>query len=140
MSTAEATREFSSETKQLGDKIVGLTLKAAKELSDYLEEVHGIKAAAGGAVVMAAPGGAAGGGAAAEPAAEKTEFDVVLESFGDNKIGVIKVIRAATGLGLKEAKDIADGAPAMVKEGVAAEDAQKLKAELEEAGATVELR
>ncbi|MFM8579189.1 MAG: ribosomal protein L7/L12, partial [Planctomycetaceae bacterium] len=101
MSTADATREFSAETKQLGDKIVGLTLKAAKELSDYLEEVHGIKAAAGGAVVMAAPGGGGGGGAAAEPAAEKTEFDVVLESFGDNKIGVIKVVRAATGLGLK---------------------------------------
>ena len=82
-------------------------------------------------------GGAAGGG---EAAAEKTEFDVVLDAFGDNKIGVIKVVRAATGLGLKEAKDIADGAPAMVKEGVPAEDAQKIKAELEEAGATVELR
>ena len=89
MATAEETREFSSETKELGDKIVGLTLKAAKELSDYLDEVHGIKPAAGGAVVMAAAGGgdAAGG---AEAAAEKTDFDVVLESFGDNKIAVIK--------------------------------------------------
>jgi large subunit ribosomal protein L7/L12 len=140
MSTAEATREFSSETKQLGDKIVGLTLKAAKELSDYLEEVHGIKAAAGGAVVMAAPGGAAGGGAAAEPAAEKTEFDVVLESFGDNKIGVIKVVRAATGLGLKEAKDLVEGAPSKVKEGISKADAEKLKKELEEAKATVSIK
>ena len=101
MATAEATREFSKETKELGDKIVGLTLKAAKELSDYLDEVHGIKPAAGGAVMMAGPVGGAGGGNAAEPAAEKTEFDVVLENFGDNKIGVIKVVRAATGLGLK---------------------------------------
>ena len=101
MSTAEATREFTTETKELGDRIVQLTLKAAKELSDYLDEVHGIKPAAGGAVMMAAPGAGAGGG---EPAAEKTEFDVILENFGDNKIGVIKVVRAATGLGLKEAK------------------------------------
>ena len=141
MSTAEATREFSPETKELGDKIVGLTLKAAKELSDYLDEVHGIKAAAGGAVVMAAPG-AVGGGAAAggEAAAEKTEFDVVLESFGDNKIGVIKVVRAATGLGLKEAKDLVEGAPSKVKEGISKADAEKLKKELEEAKATVSIK
>ena len=92
MATAEATREFSKDTKELGDKIVGLTLKAAKELSDYLDEVHGIKPAAGGAVVMAAPAGGAGGGGG-EAAAEKTEFDVVLDAFGDNKIGVIKVVR-----------------------------------------------
>ena len=141
MSTAEATREFSTETKELGDRIVGLTLKAAKELSDYLDEVHGIKAAAGGAVVMAAPGGAgAAGGGAAEAAAEKTEFDVVLESFGDNKIGVIKVVRAATGLGLKEAKDLVEGAPAKVKEGISKADAEKLKKELEEAKATVSIK
>lgn len=140
MSTAEATREFSAETKELGDKIVSLTLKAAKELSDYLDEVHGIKAAAGGAVVMAAPGAAAGGGAAAEPAAEKTEFDVVLESFGDNKIGVIKVVRAATGLGLKEAKDLVEGAPSKIKEGISKADAEKLKKELEEAKATVSIK
>jgi large subunit ribosomal protein L7/L12 len=141
MSTAEATREFSPETKEIGDKIVGLTLKAAKELSDYLDEVHGIKAAAGGAVMMAAPG-AAGGGAAAggEAAAEKTEFDVVLESFGDNKIGVIKVVRAATGLGLKEAKDLVEGVPSKVKEGISKADAEKLKKELEEAKATVSIK
>ena len=140
MSTAEATREFSPETKELGDKIVGLTLKAAKELSDYLDEVHGIKAAAGGAVVMAAPGGAGGAGGGAEPAAEKTEFDVVLESFGDNKIGVIKVVRQATGLGLKEAKDLVEGVPSKVKEGISKADAEKLKKELEEAKATVSIK
>jgi large subunit ribosomal protein L7/L12 len=139
MATAEATREFTTETKELGDKIVGLTLKAAKELSDYLDEVHGIKPAAGGAVMMAAPagGGAAGGG---EAAAEKTEFDVVLESFGDNKIGVIKVVRAATGLGLKEAKDLVEGCPAKVKEGISKEDAEKLVKELEEAKAKVSIK
>ena len=138
MATAEATRDFTKETKDLGDKIVGLTLKAAKELSDYLDEVHGIKPAAGGAVVMAAPGG--GAGAAAEAAVEKTEFDVVLDAFGDNKIGVIKVVRAATGLGLKEAKDLVEGAPAKVKEGISKADAEKLKKELEDSGAKVSIK
>ena len=139
MATAEETREFSSDTKELGDKIFSLTLKAAKELSDYLDEVHGIKPAAGGAVVMAAGvgGGGEGGG---EAAAEQTEFDVVLESFGDNKIGVIKVVRSATGLGLKEAKDLVESAPAKIKEGISKEDAEKLKAELEEAKATVAIK
>ena len=140
MATAEATREFTKETKELGDKIVGLTLKAAKELSDYLDEVHGIKPAAGGAVVMAAPGGGGGGGGGAEAAAEKTEFDVVLDAFGDNKIGVIKVVRAATGLGLKEAKDMVEGAPAKVKEGISKADAEKLKKELEDSGAKVSIK
>ena len=142
MATAEATREFSNDTKALGDKIVGLTLKAAKELSDYLDEVHGIKPAAGGAMMMAAPAGGAGGaaGGAAEAAAEKTEFDVVLESFGDNKIGVIKVVRAATGLGLKEAKDLVEGCPTKVKEGISKADAEKLKKELEEAKAKVSIK
>jgi len=140
MATAEATREFSADTKALGDKIVGLTLKAAKELSDYLDEVHGIKPAAGGAVMMAAPAGGAGGVAAGEAPAEKTEFDVVLESFGDNKIGVIKVVRAATGLGLKEAKDLVEGCPAKVKEGISKADAEKLVKELEEAKAKVSIK
>ena len=141
MATAEATREFSKETKDLGDKIVALSLKAAKELSDYLDEVHGIKPAAGGAVVMAAPGGAGGGAGGAEAAAEKTEFDVVLESFpADAKIGIIKVVRAATGLGLKEAKDLVEGAPAKVKEGISKADAEKLKKELEEAKAKVAVK
>jgi large subunit ribosomal protein L7/L12 len=137
MSTAEATREFSATAQELGEKIVGLTLKEAKELSDYLEEVHGIKPAAGGAVMMAAPGGDAG---AAAPAAEKTEFDVVLEGFGDKKIGVIKVVRAATSLGLKEAKDLVESVPAKIKEGISKEDAEKLKKELEEAGGTVSIK
>ncbi|MBN2473701.1 MAG: 50S ribosomal protein L7/L12 [Pirellulales bacterium] len=136
MATDAATREFSAQAHELGDKIVGLTLKEAKELSDYLEEVHGIKPAAGGGAVMMAP--AAGGPADAEE--EKTEFDVVLESFGEKKIGVIKVVRAASGLGLKEAKDLVEGAPAKVKEGLSKEDAEKLKTELEEAGATVSIK
>jgi large subunit ribosomal protein L7/L12 len=136
MATAEAT--YSDTTKDLGEKIVGLTLKQAKELSDYLENVHGIKAAAGGAMVMAAP--AAGGGAATETAAAKTEFDVILEGFGDKKIGVIKVVRAATGLGLKEAKDLVEAVPGKIKEGISKEDAEKLKKELEEAGGTVSIK
>jgi large subunit ribosomal protein L7/L12 len=133
---AEA-REFSATTTELGDKIVGLTLKEAVELSDYLKDVHGIEpAAGGGAIMMAAPSGE--GAAAAE---EKTEFDVVLEGFGDNKkIGVIKVVRAATGLGLKEAKDLVEGSPNKVKEGISKEDAEKLKAELEEAGGKVAIK
>ncbi|MBX7165293.1 MAG: 50S ribosomal protein L7/L12 [Pirellulales bacterium] len=139
MATDTATREFNSDIKTLGEQIVGLTLKQAKELSDYLDEVHGIKAAAGGGVMMMAPSdGGAGGGAA--PAAEKTEFDVVLENFGANKLGVIKVVRAITGLGLKEAKDLVEGAPSKVKEGVSKEDAEKIKKELTEAGATVSLK
>ena len=141
MATAEATREFTKETKDLGDKIVSLTLKAAKELSDYLDEVHGIKPAAGGAVMMTAPGGAGGAGGAAEAAAEKTEFDVHLESYPtEAKIGIIKVVRAATGLGLKEAKDLVESAPAKVKEGISKADAEKLKKELEEAKAKVAIK
>jgi large subunit ribosomal protein L7/L12 len=136
MSTDVAAREFSAATKELGDKIAELKLKEAKELSDYLEEVHGIKAAAAGAVMMAPAGGSE---AAAAPDVQ-TEFDVILEGFGDKKIGVIKVVRAATGLGLKEAKDLVEGVPAKVKEGLSKEDAQKLKTELEEAGATVSIK
>jgi len=138
MATDTATREFSTASKELGDKIVKLTLKEAKELSDYLEEVHGIKAAAGGGVMMVAPGGA-GGGEAAKPE-EQTEFTVMLEAHGDKKINVIKVVRAATALGLKEAKDLVEAAPSKIKEGISKEDAQKLKAELEEAGATVSIK
>lgn len=131
-----AVAEYSAETKTMGDKIVGLTLKEAKELSDYLKDEHGIEPAAGGGAVMMAAGADGGG----EAAAEQTEFDVVLESFGGNKIAVIKVVRAATGLGLKEAKDMVEGAPGKVKEGVSKEDAEKAKADLEEAGATVSIK
>ena len=138
MATDAATREFSASSKELGDQIVKLTLLEAKELSDYLEEVHGIKAAAGGAVMMAGPMPGGPGGPA--PVEEQTEFDVVLESFGEKKIGVIKVVRASTSLGLKEAKDLVEGIPAKVKEGISKDDAEKLKAELEEAGATVSIK
>jgi large subunit ribosomal protein L7/L12 len=135
MSTA--TLEFTDKTKKMGDEIVGLTLKEAKELSDYLKDVHGIEPAAGGAVMMA---GGGGGGAAAEAPAAKTEFDVVLEGFGDNKISVIKVVRQATGLGLKEAKDLVEGVPSKIKEALSDADAKKLKKELEDAGATASIK
>ena len=137
MATDAATRQFSTTTQELGEKIVSLTLKEAKELSDYLEEVHGIKPAAGGAVMMAAPSDGGGGAAAV---AEKTEFDVILEGFGEKKIGVIKVVRAVTSLGLKEAKDLVEGVPAKIKEGLSKEDAEKLKKEIEEAGGTVSIK
>ena len=138
MSTAEATREYSQAAKDLGEKIVSLTLKEAKELSDYLENVHGIKPAAGGAVMMAAP---VGDGGAAPAAVEKTEFDVVIESYeASKKIGIIKVVRAATSLGLKEAKDLVEAIPAKVKEGLSKDDAEKLKKELEEAGAKIVIK
>src|SRR5271170_1603889 len=130
--------EVAPELKELGDKIVGLTLKQAVDLAGYLKEVHGIEPAAGGG------GGGGGGGAgpaAAAPVEEaKTTFDVVLKAAGDKKIQVIKVVRAATGLGLKEAKDLVEGAPKTVKENLEKADAEKLKKELEEQGATVELK
>lgn len=137
MSEEAAVAEFSDGTKDLGDKIVALTLLEAKALADYLEQVHGIKPA-GGAVMVA--GGGGGGGGDDAPAEEKTEFDVVLTGFGDNKIAVIKVVRAATGLGLKEAKEVVEGAPKAVKEGVSKDDADKLKEEIEGAGGTVEIK
>ena len=133
--TTEATTEFDEPTKKLGDEIVGLTLLQAKSLADYLEEVHGIEPAGGG-VVMAAPSGD-GGGAAAE---EQTEFDLILTGFGDSKIPVIKVVRGASGLGLKEAKDLVEGAPKPIKEGISKEDAEKLKKEIEAAGGSCEIK
>lgn len=132
-------REFSAATKELGDKIVALTLKDAKELSDYLKEVHGIEPAAGGAVVMAAPAAGEGGGAAA--AEEKTEFDVVLEGYDDaKKVAVIKVVKNATGGGLAESKTLVESKPCKIKTGISKEEAEKLKKELEEAGATVSIK
>ena len=137
MATDAPTREFSADSKDLGDKIVALTLKQAKELSDYLKEVHGIEPAAGGGVMMAMPGA---GGAAAAPVEEKTEFDVILENFGANKINVIKVVREVTSLGLKEAKDLVESAPKAIKEGVTKEEAEAIKKKFEEAGAKVEIK
>ena len=129
--------DVKSEIKELGDKIVALSLLDAQALSTYLEETHGIKAAAGG-VMMAAP---AGGGAAPAAAAEvQNTFDVVLKAAGDKKIQVIKVVRAATGLGLKEAKDLVEGVPSKIKTGISKEDAAKLKKELEEGGAKVAVK
>ncbi|HAL45027.1 MAG: 50S ribosomal protein L7/L12 [Planctomycetes bacterium GWF2_42_9] len=129
-------KTFSPEITQLGDAIVKLTLMQAKELGDYLKEVHGIEPAAGGAVMVAGP--AAGAGEA--KAEEKTTFDVILKAAGDKKIQVIKEIRAITGLGLKEAKDLVDGAPKPVKEGVTKDEAEAMKKQIEEAGGTVELK
>jgi large subunit ribosomal protein L7/L12 len=136
MSTAEAP-SFADNIKSLGDSIVKLTVLEAKALGDYLEVVHGIKPAAA-AVAVAGP--AAGAAAPAEAAAPKTEFDVVLEVVGPNKINVIKVVRAATSLGLKEAKDLVEAAPKEIKTGISKDDAEKLKKELEEAGATVKIK
>jgi len=130
--------EFAPEIKEIGDKIVGLSLLQAKALGDYLKEVHGIEAAAGGGVMMAAAPGAAA------PAAkeEKATLDVVLTKVADTtkKIAVIKVVREITGLGLKEAKDVVDKAPQVVKPGVPREEAEAMKAKLEKEGATVELK
>ncbi|GJQ21142.1 MAG: 50S ribosomal protein L7/L12 [Bacteroidia bacterium] len=125
-----------SVVNEIVEKIEKLTLLEAAELKKALEDKFGVTAAA--PVVMAGAMPAAGGGAA--PAEEKTEFTVELKSSGAQKINVIKVVRAATGLGLKEAKDLVDGAPKVVKEGLSKADAEKLKKELEEAGATVELK
>jgi large subunit ribosomal protein L7/L12 len=132
--------EVSDKVKKLADDVVGLTLKEAVEFTAYIKEAYGIEPAAGGVAVMAAPGGGGGAAAAAAPAEEKTTFDVVLKASGDKKINVIKVVRTATNLGLKEAKDLVEGAPKTVKEALPKADAEKLKKELEEQGATVELK
>lgn len=132
---SDEVREFSAEIKEIGDKIVALTLMQAKELADYLKTEYGIEPAAGGAVMMAGPAAA---GEAAE-VEEKTSFNVIIEAAGDKKIAVIKEVRAITGLGLKEAKDLVDGAPKPVKEGVSKEEAEELQKQLEAAGATVKI-
>jgi large subunit ribosomal protein L7/L12 len=129
----EAPKEFDDKIKKLGDEIVALTLAEAVSLGDYLKEVHGIEPAAGGAV-MVAPSAAE-----AEPEEEKTSFDVVLKEIGDQKIQVIKAVRALTSLGLKEAKDLVESAPKAVKEGVPKDEADEAKKALVDAGATVEI-
>lgn len=122
---------------KLAEELSSLTVMEAAELSKMLEEKWGVSAAAPVAVAGAAP---AGGGDAGDAAEEKTEFDVILAGAGDKKINVIKEVRAITGLGLKEAKDLVEGAPKPVKEGVGKDEAEELKKKLEEAGATVELK
>jgi large subunit ribosomal protein L7/L12 len=132
--TDAPSKEYSADIKKLGDKIVALTLKDAVDLAGYLKDEHDIEPAAGGAVMMAGPA------AAAEEAEEQTAFDVVLKDIGDKKIQVIKAVRAITSLGLKEAKALVDGTPETVKEGVSKEDAEDARKQLEEAGATVEIK
>ena len=131
--------EATAEIKELGDKIVGLTLKQAVDLAAYLKDTYQIEPAAGGAVMMA---GGGGGGAAAPAEVEeaKSTFDVHLKTAGDKKIQVIKVVRELTGLGLKEAKDLVDSAPKAVKEGVNKAEAEDVKKKLEEVGGSVELK
>jgi large subunit ribosomal protein L7/L12 len=136
MSADASTVELAPELAELGDKIAGLTLKQAKELSDYLKDKYGIEPAAGGAVMMAPAAG--GGGEAA--AAVQTEFDVILTGFGDKKLNVVKVVKNVTGKSLMDAKKLVEGVPATIKEKVSKEEAEKLKAELEEAGASIELK
>ena len=123
--------------EKIVEDLSALTVLEAAELAKMLEEKWGVSAAAAVAVA-AAPGG--GGAAAAAPVEEKTEFNVILAAVGDKKIEVIKEVRAMTGLGLKEAKDLVEGAPKPVKEGVSKEDAEKIKAALEKVGAKVELK
>ena len=132
------TKTFDAKVTKIGDEIASLSLKEAVDLAEYMKDKYGIEAAAGGAVMMAAGGAAAGGGAAA--AAAQTEFDVILDNGGANKIQVIKVVRESTGLGLKEAKDLVDGAPKPVKEKISKDDAEKLKTALEAAGAKVTIK
>jgi large subunit ribosomal protein L7/L12 len=123
-----------ADIKALGDQLVELSVKEVNELASYLKETHGIEPAA--AVAIAGP---AAGGAAAAPA-EKTNFDVVLKAAGANKLQIVKLVKDLTGLGLKEAKDMVDGAPKTIKEGLPKDEAENLKKQLTEAGADVELK
>ena len=124
-----------ADVKKLAEELVGLTILEAKELNDILKDEYGIEAAAAAPVMVAGGAGGDAGGAA-----EKDEFDVILASFGGNKIAVIKEVRGITGLGLKEAKELVEGAPKAVKEGAPKAEAEEIKEKLEAAGATVELK
>jgi large subunit ribosomal protein L7/L12 len=124
-----------ADIKSLGDQLVGLTVKEVNELASYLKETHGIEPAA--AAVVAGPAAGAAAGAAA---AEKTNFDVILKSPGANKLQIVKLVKELTGLGLKEAKDLVDGAPKTIKEGLPKDEAENLKKQLVEAGAEIELK
>ena len=126
-----------ADIKALGDQLVELTVKEVNELASYLKETHGIEPAAAAVVAGPAAGGAGGGAAAA---AEKTNFDVVLKAPGANKLQIVKLVKELTGLGLKEAKDLVDGAPKTIKEGLPKDEAENLRKQLTEAGAEVELK
>ena len=126
-----------ADLKTLADQLVSLTVKEVNELADILKEEHGIEPAAAAVAVAAAPGAAAGGG---EAAAEQTEFEVVLKSAGANKLAVVKEVKNLLGIGLKEAKDLVDGAPGSLKQGASKDEAQSLKTALEAAGAEIELK
>ena len=136
MSDDTATMEFSPDAKELGDKIANLTLKQAKELSDYLKDEYRHRAGRRRRR-HDGPGGRRRGG---EAAAEQTEFDVMMTGFGDKKLNVVKVVKNLTGATLMEAKKMVESAPVAIKEKVSKEEAEKVKAELEEAGASVELK
>jgi len=125
-----------ADIKALGDQLVELTVKEVTELASYLKETYGIEPAA--AAVVAGP--AAGGGAGAAAAAEKTNFDVVLKAAGPNKLQIVKLVKELTGLGLKEAKDLVDGAPKTIKEGVSKDEAETIRKKFVDAGATVEVK
>ncbi|PSJ72288.1 50S ribosomal protein L7/L12 [Sphingobacteriales bacterium UPWRP_1] len=128
-----------ADLKSFAEQLVNLSVKEVNELARILKEEYGIEPAAAAAVMVA--GGGGGGGAAEQPAeAVKTEFDVLLKSAGPNKLNVVKVVKTITNLGLKEAKDLVDGAPSMVKEKVSKEEAASIKSQLEEAGAEVEVK
>jgi large subunit ribosomal protein L7/L12 len=129
--------EKMADLNKLAKEIVGLTLLEAVELKNILKDEYGIEPAAGGAVMMAGPAAGADAGTSSE---EQTEFDVILKSFGDKKINVIKEVRGITGLGLKEAKDLVEAGGKAVKEGVSKEESETLKKQLEEAGAEVEIK
>jgi len=131
-----ATIEYSAECKTMGDKIASMTLKQAKELSDYLKDAYGIEPAAGGAVMMAP----AGDGAGAAAAVEQTEFDVILTGFGDKKLDIVKIVKNLTGSSLMDSKKMVESCPAKLKEAVSKEDAAKVKAEIEAAGGSVEIK
>ena len=130
-------KTFEAKISKLGDEMAGLTLKEAVDLADYMKDTYDIEPAAGGAVMVAGGGGGGGDEGGGD---EQTEFDVMLTAAGDKKIAVIKVVREATGLGLKEAKEIVDNAPKAIKEKASKEEADDLKAKLEEAGGTVEIK
>lgn len=131
---SDEAKTFDAKISKLGDELAGLTLKEAVDLGDYMKETYGIEAAAGGVMMVAGDGG---DGAAAP--AEKTSFDVIIKSAGGNKIQVIKAIREITGLGLKEAKTLAEEAGGKIKEGASKDEAEDIKTKLTEAGAEIEI-